>query len=204
MPPFQIVADDVDVERLLGDEDLGRAACDAGLGRDPPGMSAHHLAHDDAIVRLGRGVQPVDGVGRDLHGGVETECHLCCRQVVVDRLRNTDDADGLGTQPVRDAEGVLTADGDERVDPVRPQRGQRLLDAALDLVRVRARRAEDRPALGEQATAPLDVERHRRPLDDTAPAVVEPHELVLVVALALAHDGADHRVEPRAVATPGE
>ena len=41
-------------------------------------------------------------------------------------------------------------------------------------------------------------------LDDTTPAVSEPDEVVPVDAFALADDGADHRVEPRAVATAGE
>ena len=39
---------------------------DAGIGRDPPGVASHHLHHHHAVVRLGGGVQPVDGVGGDL------------------------------------------------------------------------------------------------------------------------------------------
>ena len=49
-----------------------------------------------------------------------------------------------------------------------------------------------------------DVERHRAALDDAAPAVEEPDELVAVDGLALAHHGTDDRVEPRAVAATGE
>nr|WP_270044253.1 hypothetical protein [Solirubrobacter ginsenosidimutans] len=40
----------VDVERLLGDKDLGGTAGQAGVHRDPTGVAAHHLADEDAVV----------------------------------------------------------------------------------------------------------------------------------------------------------
>ena len=61
-------------------------------------------------------MQPVDGVGGDLHGGVEAEGDLGGGEVVVDRLRHADDRDALAVELVGDAEGVLAADRDERVD----------------------------------------------------------------------------------------
>ena len=85
--PPQPLAHGVEVEGDLGDEDLGRAAGHAGMGGDPSGVATHHLADDDPVVRLGRRPQPVDGVGGDLHGGVEPEGDLGPGQVVVDRLR---------------------------------------------------------------------------------------------------------------------
>jgi hypothetical protein len=51
---------------------------------------------------------------------------------------------------------------------------------------------------------PLDVEDGRPVFDHAAPAVEETHELVAEHGLALAHDGADHGVEARAIATPGQ
>src|SRR4029079_17454053 len=45
--PLELVRDLVDVERLLGDEDLGGAAGHAGVHRDPAGVAAHHLADED-------------------------------------------------------------------------------------------------------------------------------------------------------------
>src|SRR4029079_4398366 len=60
---LEVVADALDVEILLGDEDLGRAAGDARLGGDPTRMATHDLDDHDAVVRLGCRVQAVDGVG---------------------------------------------------------------------------------------------------------------------------------------------
>ncbi len=58
-------ADVVDVDFLFGNEDDVRAAGDArGVG-DPAGVAAHHFNHDDAVVRVGGGVDAVDGLGGD-------------------------------------------------------------------------------------------------------------------------------------------
>jgi hypothetical protein len=103
---------------------------------------------------------------------------------------------------VRDAEGVLAADRDQPVDPG----GQVLadpLDPALLLQRVRARGAEDRPAAGQDAPH-LGMPSGGCPLERPAPAVAVADELVPVDRDALAHDGADHRVQPGAVTAPRE
>ena len=204
MPGLEVAADLVDVERLLGHEDLGRPAGDAGVGGDPAGVAAHDLADDDPIVRLGGGVQPVDGLGGDLHRGVEAEGDLGGGQVVVDGLGHTDDRDPLAAQPVGHAEGVLAADGDQGVDALCAQGLQRPVHAAVDLVGIGPRRPEDGPAPGQDAPAALDVERHGPVLDHAPPAVQEADELVAVAHFALAHDGPDHRVEAGAVAATGE
>ncbi len=49
-----------------------------------------------------------------------------------------------------------------------------------------------------------DGELHRLAVDHAPPAVTEADQLVAVHRLALAHDGADDRVEPRTVASAGE
>ena len=82
------VAHLVHVERPLGHEDRVGAAGHAAVGGDPARVAAHHLHHHHPVVRLGGGVQPVDRVGGDLHGGVEAEGEVGARQVVVDRLRH--------------------------------------------------------------------------------------------------------------------
>ena len=113
------VADRLDVEGLLGDEDLGRAAGDARVQGDPAGVPAHHLDDQDAVVGLGRRVQPVDGLGGDVDGGVEAEREVGAGQVVVDGLRDADDVDAQVGELGRDTERVLAADRDEGVDPGR-------------------------------------------------------------------------------------
>ena len=194
----------VDVERLLGDEDLGGTAGHTRVHRDPTGVAAHHLADENAVVRLGRRVQTVDGVGRDLHGGVKTERDLSGRQVVVDRLRDSDDLHALLREPVRDAEGVVAPDGDESVDVVLLQRLSDGLDAAFDLVRVGARRTQNGSALGQDAATELDVERAGEVLGQALPTVTESDEAVAVLDFASADHGPDNGIEPRAVATAGQ
>ena len=182
------------------------AAGDAGVGGDVAGVAAHDLAHHHPVVRLGRGVQPVDGVGGDLHGGVEAERDLGgrrgrCRSSWARRRRRRPRPCEL----VGHAEGVLAADGDERVD----------LDARRGSPCTARRRR--RPCTGSSATCRGSVPprgsvpRMRSTssgivpvLDDAPPAVAEADELVAVVALALAHDGPDHGVQARAVAAAGE
>jgi hypothetical protein len=92
-------------------------------------------------------VQPVDRLRADPDGRVEAERVVGRRQVVVDRLRNADDRKlVLLVQPRRDPERVLTADRDERVEALPAEVFEHAVDAATDLVRVRPRGAEDRPA----------------------------------------------------------
>ena len=91
-------------------------AGDARVHRDPARVAAHHLDDHDALVRFGRGVQPIDRLGGDGDGGVEAERRLRARQVVVDRLRHADDRHALLEEPARDAERAVAADRDQRVD----------------------------------------------------------------------------------------
>ena len=102
----------LDVERLLGNEDDVGAAREPGVRRDPARVPAHHLDHHHAVVALGRRLQPVDRVGRDLHRGPEAEGVVGGRQVVVDRLRHADDVHARGAELRADAERVVTADRD--------------------------------------------------------------------------------------------
>ena len=131
----------VDVEGPLRHQDHVRAAGQAGVQRDPAGVPAHDLDDQRAVVRLGGGVQPVDRLGRDGDRGVEAERVVGGAEVVVDRLGHADDADAVVGQPLRDAEGVLAADRDQRVDALLGEDLLDLVDTAVDLVRVGARGA---------------------------------------------------------------
>src|SRR5439155_21548229 len=146
----------------------------------------------------------VDGVGRVLHGAGQPEGDLSGREVVDDRLRNADDAHPFGRQLVGHTERVLAADDHERVDALLAQGRHRLVDSALDLVRVGARGAEDGATPRQDAAAALDVEGYRRPLYHASPPLGEADQLVAVVTLAPPHHRPDDRVEPRAVAPTGE
>ena len=84
-------------------------------------------------------------------------------------------------EPRGDAEGVLAADRDERVDPGALEVLPDPLDPAVDLERVGARRAEDRAAAWQDAArTSATPERHGQPLERAPPAVAEADELVPV------------------------
>ena len=59
-------------------------------------MPAHHLKNKNPLVGLSGGVQSVDGVSSNLDSGIEAEGRVGSRQVVVDRLGNTDQSDAFG------------------------------------------------------------------------------------------------------------
>ena len=135
-------------------------------------------------------------------GRVEAEGVVGAVQVVVDRLRHTDDGEVLlGEEPRRDAERVLAADRDQRVDLLEGALDP--LDAALVLERVRARRADDRAADVQDPGDLVPAERFEVAVDRTAPAVQDAERLVPVLPQPPA-DGADNRIQARAISAPSE
>ena len=85
-------------------------------------------------------------------------------EVVVDRLRDADDRHAVGRQAPRDAERVLAADRDQRVDALAPRASPRTRRRAVRaaLVGVRARRPEDRAAAVQDARRVLRRRARRR------------------------------------------
>ena len=119
--------------------------------RDPSRVAPHHLDDHHPVVALGGGVQPVDGIGRDLHRGVEPEREVGGGEIVVDGLRHAHHGDPrLLAEAGGDPEGVLTADHDQRVDPLAAQRVEHRRDTVVGLVRVGAGRAQDGAAAMDQ------------------------------------------------------
>jgi hypothetical protein len=92
----------------------------------------HHLDDHDAVVGLGGRVQPVDRFRRDEDGGVEAERVVRPGEVVVDRLRNAHHREVVLTvQAGCDAQRVLAADGDERVEVSAGEGAEHAVDAAV-------------------------------------------------------------------------
>ena len=148
---------------------------------DPARVAAHDLADDDAVVRLGRRVQAVDRLGRDLHGGLKAEREVRRVEVVVDRLGHADRRKAGGEELARDAERVVAADRDQHVDAALLQRREHALLAVLGLVDVRARGAEDRAALVQDAARVLARQLDRVVVEHALPALAEAEDLVAVV-----------------------
>jgi len=146
-------------------------------------------------------VQTVDGLGRDLHRGLETKGKVRAGEIVVDGLGHPDDVDAFLVQLGGDAEGVLAADGHHRPDVQGVQVPQHGLGAARLLEGIRAAGAQDgapqvEDAAGRLAGEPV-VERR---VQKSAPAFPHAHHLQAVLLPATDHR-ADHRVEARAVSS---
>src|SRR5439155_5811942 len=100
----------------------------------------------------------------------------------------------------RDSERVFAADRDEGLKLDRREVLEHSLDAALDLVRVRPRGAEDRPAAREQPRdLPVPERRVVLPLDESAPALPDADDVPAAVERA-PRDRPDDRVQTGAVA----
>ena len=194
----------VEVERLLRDQDRVRPARHAGVDGDPAGVPTHHLDEHHPVVALRGRMQAVDRIRRHLHGGVEAHRHVGTAQVVVDRLRDTDDLQPFLRQARRRAERALAADRDEPVQAVPFERRDDLLGPVLEPVGVRTGRTEDRAAARQDAGRLGDAERLRRVVEESAPPVLDADELHPVGADASADDRADHRVQSGAVSAAGQ
>src|SRR5258708_11720655 len=162
------------------------------------------------MVALGRGMQPVDRLHGDVDGGVEAEGEIRGAQVVVDGLRHADDLAARLAELVSDAEGVLAADRDERVNPEAVQVLLDPLDARFAVHRVGLGHrigpggAQDRAAPGQDAADCGHVQDHRVALKRTAPAVPEADELHLVLGYPGPHYRTADRVQPGTIAASGE
>src|SRR5581483_1597695 len=200
----QALGDLLDVKGALGNQDDVGAAGDPAVHRDPAGVAAHDLHHDDPVVSLGGGVHTVNGFGGNTDGGVEAEAEVGAAEIVVNGLGNADYLDSALVQAHGDRLRVVAADGDEGVNLVAAQVLHAALQAAFALGRVGARGAQDGAAARQDAGHRLQVERHGLVFHHPAPAFHEADELVAVVEDAFANDGSYDGVQPGAVAAAGE
>ncbi len=194
----------ISLHGMLRDQDDVGAARDSAHHRDPSGVAAHHLDDHHAVVRLGGRVQPVNRLRTDEDCGVEAEGVVRPRKVVVDRLRHADDVKiVLFIQPGRHAERVLAADRDEGVEAVLLERAKDGFDTAVELVRIRPRRADDRAAARKDPGHLAWPQVLQLVFDEPAPAFADADH-VPAAGVQPARHGPDDRVQPRAVTAPGQ
>src|SRR5262249_31440470 len=125
-------------------------------------------------------------------------------QVVVDRLGHSYDRQSvLLEEPGRDTEGVLAADGHKCVQARSLDCVQDAADAAVELVGVRPRGAEDGSSAGQDPRDLARPERLELVLDQPSPPVPDADNLVPALERP-APDGTDDRVQARAVSAAGE
>ena len=142
-------------------QDDVRATGDSGVQRNPTSLAAHHLHEHDAMVALGRAVEPVDQIGRDLHGGLEPDAVVGAADVVVDRLGDADGADAVVVEVASRPEAAVSADHDQPVEPALGHRPPDHVDPAGGGVGLVAAGAEDRAALVNDPGHPVGAQLER-------------------------------------------
>ena len=193
------------------------AAGEPGGQRDPSGVTAHHLDHDDPLVALRRGVQALERLDDDLDGGLEPDGVVGRLEVVVDRLGHADDVlEALVDELLRERHRAVAADDDQALEGELVQVRHALLrhvhdlDAAvgqLDRVRERVRpvaRAEHRPAARQHVRHLRGAEVDVLLLVEALEPVPDPDDLPAVGLSGVEGHRADDTVEARAVTTAGQ
>ncbi len=193
----------VDVERPLGNQNHIGPTGDAAVQGDPARVASHDFHHHHAVVRLGGRVDAVDRFAYHIARRIKPERVVGSPQIVVDRLGHADHFDSFFMQLLRHRQRVVAADGNQCVDLVLVNRGGTSINAVRTLRRVGARGAQNGSSAGQNSAHRIQVQHHALVFDQTAPALQETHEFIVIVKHALPHHGADDRVQPRAIAPAG-
>ena len=155
-------------------------------------------------MRIGGGVEAVDGFGGDHDGGVEAEGLVGAVDVVVNGLGNADGIDAVFGQEEGDRLGVVAAERDECIDLVDLEDFLHLVDAAWNLLHVGARGVKDGAALELDAVDVFKCERDEVVVEHAAPAVEEADEFVAVGLNSFAHRRIDDSIQAGAVSAAGQ
>ena len=197
-------ADMIQIDGLLGNQHDMRSAGNARSQRDPAGVASHHFADDDAVVRLGGGVQSIDRFGGDHHRRIEAEADVGAVEVVVDGLGNANAGHAGLNQRVGDGLRIVTADGDQRIELVGLEDLDAFLDPALDFAHIGPRGTKNRAALDQNLVHFLQRQLHGVVVEDAAPAFQESDKLVAVVIDAFPYDRMNDRIQSGAIAAAGQ
>ena len=105
----------LDIVGMFGDEDDIGAARDAGIQCQPSGLVAHHLnAHHAAVAACG-GVDAVNDLGCNVHGGMEAERDIGPVDIIVNGLGQADDVEALLAEEVSVFVGAVAAQAEQAV-----------------------------------------------------------------------------------------
>src|SRR5207244_12408009 len=80
------------IEGLLRNQDHIRPTRYPAVDCYPARVPPHDLNHHYTVVGLGGGVNAINSLGYDVHCSVKTEREIRTGEIVINRLRNTDDS----------------------------------------------------------------------------------------------------------------
>ncbi len=176
------------------------------------GGAAHDLDDLHPMVAAGGGTRALDDVSARPHRRVEAEGVVGGVEILVDGLGDADDRPAQVGELLADAEGVLAADGHERVElealdvPQHLGRAIHALVADLVLEGIGARRAQVGAAVAVPGAHGVHVERPgvlTEAVEQAFPSVVDADDVDAVVGRAV-DEAADRRVQARRVAAARE
>ncbi len=180
------------------------------------GIAPHHLQHHDPIMAGGRGLQPVESLGRHGHRGIVANCDLGLGDIVVDRLGDRHQAEAaLLRQLAQDVLTAVSADSDQRLDSEQTQAFDHLFRTVAErAVRHRigegvalVRGAQDGARLTQERTVEhvqAELPRARRPVHQAARPLFDTDHCPAMAFDRTMDDGAQRRVQAGAIAAAGE
>lgn len=193
----------------FGDEDDIGATGDSGTEAKPTGVVPHDFANDEAMVAGGGGMEAVDGLGGNGHGGVETEGDFGFGDIIIDGFGEREDVEAGLVEAVGVFLSTIAAEADEAIEAELFVIGDGDLGHVHDgiththFVGFIATTAEEGTALGEDATDINILDGGDAVFDEAAEAVLDTEDFPTVVHGGLG-DAADDRVEAGAIASGGE
>src|SRR5262249_32436924 len=104
------------IVRNLGDQNDIRSSCNSRVHRNPPGMPPHDLDDHHPAMTLSCCVQFIQCVASCIHGRVKTKCKDGAPDIVINRLRNTNNRNALFVKSFCDGKCSVAADHDERIE----------------------------------------------------------------------------------------
>ena len=190
----------VDIERPLRNENRIGTACDSAVQRDPACIPPHDLDDHDAVVRLGRSMHAVNRFAHNVASRIESERVVGAPQVIVDRFRNANYVHTLFMQFLGDRQRVIASNGDQSIDLVSLDGADATIKSVRTLGRIRSRRPQNGSTTWQDPAYGIKIQRHALVLDQSAPALQESDELVVVVKNSLANHSANHRIQSGTIA----
>src|ERR1700676_1567243 len=189
----------VDVEGPLRNQNHVGAAGDAAVQGDPAGVASHYGNYHHAVMCLSSRVKTVNRFTHYVAGGIKSEGIVRSAQIVVNGLGNSDYVQAFFVEFLGDRQGIVPSDGDQGVNLVLLDGGDASVDSIRAFRRVGARRAQNGSATGQNSTDRVQVERHALVFDQTAPALHETDELIVIMKYTLTYHRADDGVQPWAI-----
>src|SRR5580704_14240865 len=205
-----LLADFVNGEGDLGDQDDVGASGNSGFERDPACVPSHDFDHHDAMVRLSCGVDLVHGVSRGHERRIETESDLGGGKIVVDGLGHAYNVHALLEKLQCDFLRTVAADADHGIDSQLARVGDDLIRNIADDFRavldgtVVEGIAENRTAAGQNSAHIFEIERTRffRP-DQAIEAIGNADHSPVVFENGGFYSRADYRIQAGSISASG-